>query len=224
MKLIAFVMLTLLLTSIFVNIAYAQQEERMKVESITIPYTAANTDRQNPLYYYFQSKHIASWILQIRNEFVYNSENPEAKVIVRIKEDPASEKFVELAMFGAPSQKFWLAVANEAIGYATFYENDKSWFEDKPLMVSYIQNDRLSVSNGQRNVLDRLRIGPLILNTVEVYGKDSPDSAVNTVGGELVFDVISGNPMDNPIMLIPAILAAAAGGTVLVLIKLKKRT
>jgi len=223
MKLIAFIMLSLLLTAVLVNFAYAQEDSR-KVERITIPYTAANADKTNPDHYSFPSYHIANWILNIRNELVYNSENPEAKVVVRLKEDLASEKYVELAMFGAPSHKLWLAIANDQIGYATFYESEKSWFEDKPVMVSYIQNDRLSVNNGQRNIMDRLRIGPLVLNTVEVYGKNSEDAAANTFGGELVFDIVSGNPMENPIMMIPAILAAVAGGTVLTLIKLKKRT
>jgi len=223
MKLIALVMLSLFLTATFVNVAYAQQD-KMKVESVTIPYSVANADRKNPIHYFFASQHIANWILNIRNELVYNTENPEAKVVIRLKEDPASENFVELAMFSAPSQKFWLAVANDQVGYMTFYESEKSWSEDKPIMVSYIQNDRLSVNNGQRNIMDRLRIGPLVLNTIELYGKDSEDAAINTVGGELVFDIVSGNPMDNPIMMIPAILAGLAGVTVVTLLKLKKRT
>jgi len=222
MKLIAFVMLSLLLTS-FVSVVYAQQETR-KVESITIPYAAANADRQNPAHFSFPSQHIGDWILTIRNELLYNSENPEAKIVIRLKEEAASESHVEVAMFSAATYKFWLAVANKQIGYSVLYENDNSWVEDRPVMVSYIQNDRLSVSNGIRNVADRLKIGPFILNTVEVYGKDSADAPANTFGGQLVFDVISGNPLENPIMMIPAILAAAAGGIILTLIKLKKRT
>ena len=223
MKLIAFIMLNLLLTAVFVDFAHAQEGSR-KVESITIPYTAANADKTNPAHYSFPSQHIANWILNIHNELVYNSDNSEAKVVIRLMDDPGSENFVELAMFGAPSHKLWLAVANDQIGYLTFYESEKSWFEDKTIMVSYIQNDRLSVNNGQRNIMDRLRIGPLVLDTVEVYGKDSEDAPVNTFGGELVFDIVSGNPLENPIMMIPAILAALAGVTVLTLIKFKKRT
>jgi hypothetical protein len=222
MKFTAFVMLSVLLAS-FVSVAYAQQETR-KVESITIPYTAANADRQNPAHFSFPSQHMGDWILTIRNELVYNSENPEAKVVVRLKEEAASESYVEVAMFSAVTHKFWLAVANKEIGYSVLYESENAWVEDRPVMVSYIQNDRLSVSNGIRNVADRLQIGPFILNTVEVYGKDSADAPANTFGGQLVFDVISGDPLENPIMMIPAVLAAAAGGIVLTLIKLKKRT
>jgi hypothetical protein len=222
MKLIAFAVLSLLLGS-FVNVVYAQQEAR-KVESITIPYTAANADRHNPAHFYFASQHMGDFILTIRNEFLYNSENPDAKVVIRLKEDAESETFVEVAMFSALSHKFWLAVANKEIGYSVLYENENSWVEDKPVMVSYIQNERLSVSNGIRNVADRMKMGPFILNTVEVYGKDSADAPPSAFGGQLVFDVVSGNPLENPIMMLPAILAAAAGGAVLTLIKLKKRT
>jgi len=222
MKLIAFVMLSLLLASL-VNVVYAQQETR-KVESITIPYTAANSDRQNPAHYSFPSQHIGDWILNIRNELVYSSENPEAKVVLRLKEEAMSKNYVEVAMFGAPSRTFWLAIANAEVGYSVLYESENSWLDDRPVMVSYIQNDRLSVTNGIRNIVDRMKIGPFILNTVEVYGKDSADAPVNAFGGQLVFDVVSGDPMENPIMMIPAILAVVAGGTVLTLIKLKKRT
>lgn len=222
MKLIAFVMLSLLLAS-SVNVVYAQQEAR-KVESITIPYTAANADRQNPVHISFPSHHVGDWILTIRNELTYNSENPDSKIVLRLKDEVANENYVEVAMFSALTHRFWLAIANKEIGYSVLYESENAWVEDKPVMISYIQNDRLSVSNGIRNVADRLQIGPFTLKTVEVYGKDSADAPVNTFGGQLVFDVVSGNPLENPIMMIPAVLAAAAGGIVLTLIKFKKRT
>ena len=44
MKLIAFIILNLLLTSVLVNAAHAQEDKR-KVESTTMPYMAANADR-----------------------------------------------------------------------------------------------------------------------------------------------------------------------------------
>lgn len=223
MKLIAFLMLSLLLGAVFINAAYAEQSSR-KVESITIPYTAANADRKDPAHYFFQSKHIANWILNIRNELLYNSDNPEAKVVIRLKEDPANENYVEIAMSGAPKYIFWAAVANNQVGYMRLYQNERSWSRDQPVSVSFIENDKLSIHDGVRNVVDRLNIGPFVLNTVEVYGKDSADAAANALEGKLVFDVISGNPLENPIMMIPVILAAAAGGTVVTLIKLKKRT
>lgn len=223
MKLIALITLSLLLTSIIINTTYAQEPTR-KIETITVPYTAANTEKANPVHYSFSSKHIGDWILQIRNELMYNTETPEAKVVIRLMNDISTENYIEVAMFGAPSQTFWLSLANEEMGYSRFFEGERSWAEDKPVVVSYIQNDRLSVSNGIRNVMDKVKIGPFVLNTVEVYGKDSADAPVNTFGGQLVFDIVSGDPMENPIMLVPAILAAAAGATVLTLIKIKKRT
>lgn len=221
--LVSFFVLSLLLASFLVNAANAQEDIR-KVERITIPYTAANADRTNPEYHSFPSEHIANWLLTIDNKLVYDSENPGAKVVLRLREDPASEKYVEIAMFGEPSKTFWLAVANEQVGYMRLFENENAWFEGKEIRVSYIQNDRLSVSNGQRNVMDRFRIGPFVLGTFEVFGKDSIGDPNNTIAGEIVLDIISGNPLDNPIMILPAILAAVAGGVVLMLVKIKKRT
>lgn len=222
MKLIAFIILNLLLAAVFVANAHAQQEIR-KVEYLTIPYAAANAERTNPLHYSFTNKHVGNWILTIRNQLVY-ADNPDAKVVIRLKESPESERYVEIAMFGAPSKMLWAAVNNEQVGYMRMYEDKNSWFEDRPLVITFVENERVSAINGMRNVLDRLNFGPFALNTIEVYGRDASDAPVNAIKGELLLDVISGNPLDNPIMMVPPILAAAAGVTVVVLIKLKKRT
>jgi len=222
MKLIALILLSFLLLAISANVSYAQQDKR-KVETLTIPYTAANVDRFKPVHYDFASKHQTNWILTIRNNLVYNSDNPDAKVVLRLKEEPKSEKYVELAMFGAPSKIFWIAIANKEVGYLRAYENKNAWFEEKDVVVTLAQSERLSVTNGQRNVMDRLRIGEFILGTIEVYGKDSSDAATNTFGGNIEFDIISGNPLENPIFIMPAVLAVVAGGVVATLLFVKKR-
>ncbi|MFQ5969129.1 MAG: hypothetical protein ACE5J2_01355 [Nitrososphaerales archaeon] len=223
MKLIALILFSFLLLGISANIAYAQEGTR-KIETLTIPHTAANADRFNPAHYNFASKHQTSWILTIRNNLVYSSDNPDAKVVLRLKEEPESEKYVEFAMFGAPSKILWIAIANQDVGYLRTYQNENGWFEDKDITVTLTQSERLSVTNGQRNVMDRLRIGEFIFGTIEVYGKDSSDAATNTIGGNIEFDIISGNPLDNPIFIMPAVLAVAAIGVVATLLLIKKRT
>ena len=104
------------------------------------------------------------------------------------------------------------------------YENTHAWFTDKSLSASFVQNDRLSVNNGQRIVLDRLRIGPFMLDTVELYGREDSDADVSALGGELVLSVLSGNPLDNPILMIPPIVAVVTAAIILTLLIIKKRT
>jgi hypothetical protein len=221
-KIMVFLVLGLLVAGFLVGIAEAQEGSR-KVERITIPYTAANADRRSPEYHSFQSKHMGDWILTISNELAYNPENPDAKVVLRLKEDPASERYIELAMFGDPSRTFVVALDNEQ-GYSQLFESEQGWIEDREVRLSYIANERLSVANGQRNVLDKLRVGSMIVGTVEVYGRDLVDAPASAAGGEIVLDIVSGNPMENPVMLTPLILLGVVGGVVLTLLKVKKRT
>ncbi len=223
MKIISFFIAGLLIAGFLVGIAEAQ-EGSMKIERITIPYTAANADRKNPEQYLFESKHIGDWILTIINELTYDPENPDAKVVMRLKEDPASERYIELAMFGDPTRTFVATFASEESGQAQLFGSEQGWFEGREVSLSYIANERLSVANGQRIVLDKFRIGPLALGTVEVYGRDLVEDPANAVAGEIVFDIVSGNPMENPVMLTPIILLVAVAGVILTLLKIKRRT
>jgi len=223
MKIIGFVILGLLLSST-VNMVFAQEVRNRIVETITIPFTATDAVFRSPEHYYFHSKHVANWILTIQNNLIYNEENPEAKVVLRLKENPSDTNFVEISMLSPPSHKLWVAVAKDEVGYMRLYEDDNAWFIDKPVMVSFVQNERLSVNNGQRIIVDRLRIGELTLGTIEVYGREDTDAGVSTLGGQVLIDVMSGNPLDNPILMIPPIAVAVTVGAVITLLVIKKRT
>jgi hypothetical protein len=222
MKILAIVFASLLILSAIANVAYGQQEKR-KIETISIPYTAANTVRSAPEYFDFSSKHEANWILSIRNELIYNEDNPDAKIVLRLKENAGDTEFVEIGMFSPRSHKLFIAVSNEQLGYMPAYESDEGWLDDKPITTSLVQNERFTAHNGQRIVLDRLQIGPLVLGTIEVFGMDTSDADLSAFGGHVLVDVISGNPLDNPIMIVPFIVTGAAVGTVVILLKIKRR-
>lgn len=224
MDLVVFAILGLLLSATAMNIAYAQEPFTRKVENITIPYMAANADAIAPEHYRFPSKHEANWILSIQNNLLYNTENPDAKVVLRMKENPEDTDFVEITMFSPQSYTFQLAIANKEVGYMPMYEDTNAWFEDRAIALSFVQNERLSVNNGQRIVLDRLRIGGFTLNTIEVFGRDDASADMNAFGGDLTLNVVSGNPLDNPILIVPPILAAVTAVVIITLLKIKKRT
>ncbi len=223
MKVVVFTILALLLAATAVDMAYAQEATR-KTDFLTIPFASANAEFLAPDHYVLTTKHVANWLMTIENKLQYNEENPEAKIVLRLKENPEDENFVEIAMLSPPSYKLWVAVANEQVGYMRVYENPDSWFDDRSITTSLVQNDRLSINNGQRIIVDRLRIGEFTLGTIEVYGRDGADADVSAFSGEITIEILSGNPLDNPITFIPAVAVAVAVGALITLLVVKKRT
>jgi hypothetical protein len=66
-------------------------------ERFVLPFTAANSDRKNPIVYVYEKPKITNWILTIQNNLSY-AVRQDAKAIVMLKEPPPSEKFIEIAV------------------------------------------------------------------------------------------------------------------------------
>lgn len=212
----------LVIMLIFSNtaIVYAQEESR-KIETLEIPASAFNAPRDAPEVFPLQYKHAANFITNVKNELIYNSEYEEAKAVIRFG-DNELDKFFELVMYDK-ANRLSVSLFVKSLGYTKYYEDDNSWFDDKDMVFSFAQNDRLSLYNGQRNIMDRFRIGMFTLDTIEVYGKDSLSDPDNVVGGKLVVEVLSGNPLDNPISYMPVVAVGVVGAILLILLKTKKR-
>ena len=223
MKVLVLAVIFLILSVTAVDVVYAQGPNR-RTESITIPFTAANAEFLSPDHFSFTAKPSGDWILTIQNNLRHNEQNPEAKVVIRLKEKPEDTTFVEMMMVGPPSHKLSIAISNKEIGYMRMFENENAWFPDKPIMASVVQGERLSINNGQRTVLDRLQIGAFTPNTIEVYGRDGAEADASAFSGEIIVDIVSGNPLDNPITMIPPIAVAITAGALVTLLVIKKRT
>ena len=205
---------------IMANIAsvYAQEDSR-KVEILEIPASAFSASRDAPEVIPLENKHIANFVVNMRNELIY-ADNEQANAAIRFG-DNEQDKFFELVMY--KSGRLAISLFVESIGYSKYYEEDNSWFKDKQIGISFMQNDKLSIHNGQRNIMDRLKIGIFTLDTLEVYGKENSSDPTSIIGGKLVIEIFSGNPLDNPISFLPAVASIVVGGLIIVLIKLKKR-
>lgn len=191
-------------------------------ESFVLPFSASNTDRKNPVIYTYDTPKDVSWILGITNNMTYNNSS-EAKTIIKLMENPPSEKFIELAMF-EQNDKFWVAVNTNESGYIRVHEQDTNgWSRDEPLMVAHANNQGLTVTNGKRIVIDRLSLDGFSLGSIAVYGKDDTNSPINTVDGYLSFDLVFGDPKDSPLYFLPIIMLVVVGGVVFSLLKIKKR-
>jgi hypothetical protein len=192
-------------------------------EQFVFPSSSSNSDRKHPFVYTYDVPKVTNWILTIQNNMSY-SETPNAKTIVKLQEPTQSDKFIEIAMFGDASKKFWVAVNTRESGYIRIYEQDNDgWSRDEPLIVAHANNQGLTITNGKRIIVDRLSINDFTLASIAVYGKDDPDSTVNTYRGNISFNVIYGSPADSPLYYFPLAIMVGIGGLVACLLVFKKR-
>jgi hypothetical protein len=193
-------------------------------EQFVLPYTVSNGDRKNPMIYTYDESKSENWILTILNNLSY-AIRPDAKTIVKLQEPTPSEKFIEIAMFGDVSKKFWVAVNTNETGYMKLYDESgtNGWSQEQPIIIAHGNNQGLTVTNGKRIVIDKLSLDGFTLGSIVVYGKDNSDSPLNAYGGDLSFNVIYGNPAESPLYYLPVGMLVGVGGLVIGLVIFKKR-
>jgi hypothetical protein len=206
------------------NIQPIKMTDTKSNEQFVYPFNVSNADRRNPVNYTLNAPIGENWILTIQNNMSY-AQRDDAKTIVRLHEASPSEKFVEIAMFGGTTDKFWTAVNTENSGYIKVYERDTGgWSKDDSIVVGHGNNQGLSVNNGQRIVTDRLSLDGFNPSYITIYGKDSLNSPLNTYGGTISFDLIFGDPSESPVYYLPFAMLVGVGGLVVVLVIFKKRS
>ena len=193
-------------------------------EQFVLPYTVSNDDRKNPMIYTYDEPKGQNWILTIHNNLSY-AIRPDAKTIVKLQEPAPSEKFIEIAMFGDVSKKFWAAVNTNETGYMKLYDESgtNGWSQEQPIIIAHGNNQGLTITNGKRIVIDKLSLDGFTLGSIAVYGKDNSDSPLNAYGGDLSFNVIYGNPTESPLYYLPVGMLIGVGGIVIGLVIFKKR-
>jgi hypothetical protein len=193
-------------------------------EQFVLPYTVSNDDRKNPMIYTYDESKSENWILTILNNLSY-AIRLDAKTIVKLQEPAPSEKFIEIAMFGDVSKKFWVAVNTNETGYMKLYDESgtNGWSQEQPIIIAHGNNQGLTVTNGKRIVIDKLSLDGFTLGSIVVYGKDNSDSPLNAYGGDLSFNVIYGNPAESPLYYLPVGMLVGVGGLVIGLVIFKKR-
>jgi hypothetical protein len=192
-------------------------------ERFILPFTAANSDRKNPIVYAYEKPKITNWILTVQNNLSY-AVRQDARAIVILKEPPPSEKFIEIAMFSDISNKFWAAINTHDAGYIRVYErNTDGWSREQPIIIAHANNQGLSITNGKRIIVDRLSVNGFNLGSIAVYGKDDPQSPINAYAGNISFDVAFGDLTNSPIYYLPLGMLLGVGGTVVAFLVVKKR-
>jgi hypothetical protein len=209
-------------------LAFAQGKEDYQVvksersESFVIPYSAANRNESDPLVYTFDQPKQPSWILGIQNNLSYVPREG-ARTIIKIQEPAPSEKYIEIAIYGDQSKRFWFAVNTPEAGYARLYDSEDGWSTEGTISVSHTENAGLSVTNGQRTVVDRLDVNGFAAASIAVYGNDGNMTLANAYAGDITFEILYGSFEQSQLFYVPAASMAVIGGIIIGLLILKKR-
>lgn len=223
------VVLLVLLTIFAPLAAYAQSNAPYNIvkgernESFVLPYGVANHDRKNPLVYNFDEPIGENWIMGIENTLSYTAKE-DAKIVVLLRDQAPSEKFVQLTMYGGEARKYSVDVNTPETGYFNIYSNDESgWATEEAVGVTHVENTGLIISDGRRIVVDRLDVNGFNLASVEIYGNDEPGLPANAYSGTIAVNLVFGSLVGTPIYYLPGVIMAGVGGVVGILLFVKKR-
>ena len=228
MRIITVGVVAVIISLLLPSLAFAQSQEDFQVaksersESFVVPYTAANRNEQDPLVYTFDESLAPNWILSLQNNVSYVPREG-ARTIIKIQEQAPSEKFIELAIYGDQTRRYWVAVNTPEAGYARMYDSENGWSTERPISVTHSQNSGLIVSNGQRTVVDRLDLDGFAVSSIQVYGNDGNSTLANAYAGDVAFQVFYGNIEESPLYFVPAAVGAGMIGLVISLLIFKKR-
>ncbi len=209
-------------------LTFGQSQEEFLVsksersESFVLPYTAVNRGEENPLLYTFDEPREPNWIVALENNLSYVPRDG-ARTIIKILEPEPSEKYIELAIYGDQSQRYWVAVNTPEAGYARMYDMQDGWSSDEPISVTHTENGGLTVSNGKRTVVDRLDVDGFAAASIEVYGNDEDSGLASTHAGALTFEVMYGRLDQSPVYYVPAVAMAGTAVLIVGLLVFKKR-
>jgi len=221
----SFVLVVLLLGIAFLP-AYAQQSTMNKSERydvVDVTFSAFNVVKNNATIFKLPHEHITNWQIAIENKLTYA--NPDGNAVIRLYEDPDKQKFIEIGMGSPPDYKFWTAVNTPEDGYFVIQQPQKlGWSPGKIVTITHSSNSGLSVSVGQKVMVDNLDIAGFTVRDFTVYGMGSISDPPATNSGSVTLSIVSGNPAENPIFYMPFIVLGGTVVLIVVLLKTKKRT
>jgi len=216
------VLFFLLLIQILPVYAQIPSNPSVQLEAIDISYDKFNVVNSNANSGSFENEHTTNWQLTIINNIVYA--NPLGNAVIRLYDGVDKEKFIEIGMGSPPDMKFWVAVRHPEVGYAVLHDQKLGgWNRDEEIIAVYADDVGLTIHNGKRIVVSNLSLDYYKIKDFSVYGMESSTDPLATNSGNLILNIVSGNPAANPLFYLPYILAGIAGVIIVILLKTKKR-
>ena len=205
---------------------YAQQSTMNPSEQydlVNVPSNAFNVVKDSANVFRLAHEHATNWQLEIQNKLIY--ENPNGSAVIRLYEDLAVQKYIEIGMGSPPDHRFWVSVNTPQDGYFLIHDDKTDgWAPNQVVTVTHSSNSGLSVSVGPYVKVDSLDIAGFTVRAFTVYGMDSTTDPPASNSGNVSLSIVSGNPSANPIFYMPTILLVGIGALIIVLMKTKKRT
>jgi len=205
--------------------AFAEESKNPTLifDTIDIPSYEFNKILRDANIIQMQRSHAISWQVTITNNLVYA--NPDGNAVLRIYDKDNPEKLVEIGMGSQPNEKFWVAVQTPKEGYVVVHSDlERGWSPASKTIVSYTERAGLTVNNGARIVVSNLDIGVFTINSYSVHGMESSTDPPAVNSGNMIVEIMSGDPAKNPFAFFPFYVAAGVGILVGVLYLTKKRS
>ena len=212
----------LLLIPILPVYAQTSSNPSVHMESVSIPYEKFNVVSSNANSGTFENVHARNWQLSVKNQITYA--NTQGDAVIRLYDGEDRTKFIEIGMGGPPDMKFWVAVQTPDVGYTVLNDQKQyGWNHDDEIIVVYADDLGLTINNGKRIVVSNLSLDNYKIKDFSVYGMESSTDPPATNSGDLILNIVSGNPAANPLFYLPYILAVSIGIIIVILLKTKKR-
>lgn len=218
------VVLVFFITILFLP-AYAQSEKNpsLVLQTVEIPYYDFNKIARDTVILDLENEHKTSWQITIENNLAYA--NPNGNAAIRFYDITSPDKFVEVGMGSQPDEKFWLAVQLDDAGYVIIHKKlERGWIPGSNAVLAYTERSGLTVNNGERIVVSNLDIGIFKIGSYSVYGMESSLDPLAINSGNLILELMSGDPAENKLHLFPFFLAGGLGVIIAVLLVTKKRS
>lgn len=213
----------LLLIPIFPVYGQIESNPSVQLEAVDISYDKFNVISSNANSGSFENEHAKNWQLTIKNNIIYA--NPLGNTVIRLYDGVDKEKFIEIGMGSQPDMKFWVAIKNPEVGYAVVHDQTRSgWNYDDEIIAVYADDVGLTIHNGKRIVVSNLSLDYYKIKDFSVYGMESSTDPPATNSGNLILNIVSGNPAANPLFYLPYMLAGIVGVIIVILLKTKKRS
>ena len=211
--------------SIMIIPAFAQEQSNLTLAfvNIDIDYNDFNKPARDQVIIQFEEIHDVSWQVNLVNELTYG--NPDGNGVIRLHDATIEDKFIEIGMGSPPDKKFWIAVQLPEEGYVVVHNKlDRGWLPGGKVILAYSDTAGLTVNNGERIVLSNLDIEGFEIKAYSVWGMEGSQDPPATVAGSLNVEILSGDPKEGPLHMLPFVVVGCLGIIIVILLVTKKRS